>query len=100
VTSVLPIFVSHSSHAFLQVISLIYFMTQLTADLHAGSLVSCHSFLSVCLCFNNRSKPGRLLFMFESVTLLVDSLYGEATEAVKLRAALSASTPRVISDSR
>jgi hypothetical protein len=31
--------------------------------------------------------------MFESVTLLVDNLYAEATEAVKSLAPLSASTP-------
>jgi hypothetical protein len=33
--------------------------------------------------------------MSESVTLLVDSLYAEATKAVKSRAALSASTPEL-----
>jgi hypothetical protein len=32
--------------------------------------------------------------MSESVTLLVDSLYAEAIDAVKSRAALSASAPR------
>jgi hypothetical protein len=35
--------------------------------------------------------------MSRSVTLLVDSLYDEAVEAVKSRAALSASTPDLIS---
>jgi hypothetical protein len=35
--------------------------------------------------------------MSESVTLLVDSLYAEATEALKSRAALSASTHDLIS---
>jgi hypothetical protein len=34
--------------------------------------------------------------MSESVTLLVASLYAEVIEAVKLRAALSASTPELI----
>jgi hypothetical protein len=34
--------------------------------------------------------------MFESVTLLVASLYAEATEEVKSRAALSASIPELI----
>jgi hypothetical protein len=38
---VLFIFVSHRSSAFLRVIRLIDFVTQLTAVLHAGSLVSC-----------------------------------------------------------
>jgi hypothetical protein len=33
--------------------------------------------------------------MSEIVTLLVDSLYAEATEVVKSRAALLASTPQV-----
>jgi hypothetical protein len=37
------------------------------------------------------------LFISESVILLVDSLYAEAIEAVKSRAALSASTPELIS---
>jgi hypothetical protein len=37
------------------------------------------------------------LFISERVILLVDSLYAEAIEAVKLRAALSASTPELIS---
>jgi hypothetical protein len=75
VTSVLLIFVSHRSSAFLEVIRLIVFVTQLTAVLHAGALVSCHSFLSLCLCFNKWSKPGRSLLMSRRVTLLVDSLY-------------------------
>jgi hypothetical protein len=92
VTSALLIFVSHHSSAFLGVIRLIAFETQLTAVLHAGSLVSCYNIPSLCLCFNNWSKPGRSLFISESVTLLVDSLYADAIEAVKSRAALSAST--------
>jgi hypothetical protein len=37
--------------------------------------------------------------MSECVTLLVASLYAEAIEAVRSRAALSASTPELISDS-
>jgi hypothetical protein len=72
-------------------------MTKLTAVLHAGSLVSCHNFLTLRLCFNSRFRPGILLFMSESVTLLVTSLYAEAIEAVKSRAALSASTPKLFS---
>jgi hypothetical protein len=71
VTSELIIFVSHRSSVFLQVIRLTDFVTQLTAVLHAGSLVSCHNFLSLCLCFNYRSKPRRLLFTPESVILLI-----------------------------
>jgi hypothetical protein len=95
-TSALHIFVSHRSSAFLRVIRLIAFETQLTAVLHAGSLVCCHNFRSLCLCFNNRSKPGRSLLRSKSVILLVDSLYDEEKEAVKSRAALSASTSDVI----
>jgi hypothetical protein len=71
----------------------IAFETQLTAVLHSGSLVSCHSFLILFLYFNSRSRPGRSLFKSVNVILLVDSLYAEAIEAVKARAALSASTP-------
>jgi hypothetical protein len=36
------------------------------------------------------------MFNSESLTLLVDSLYAEAKEAVNLSAALSASTPELI----
>jgi hypothetical protein len=97
VTSVLYIFLSHRSSAILRVIRLIDFVTQLTAVLHAGFLVSCHNFWILRLCFNSRSTPGMSLFMSESVTLLVASVYAEAIEAVKLRAALSASTPELIS---
>jgi hypothetical protein len=93
VTSGLLIFVSHHSSAFLRVIRLIDFVTQLNSVLHAGSLVSCHNFLSLRLYFNSLSRPGISLFMSEIVILLVASLYAEAIEAVKSRAALSASTP-------
>jgi hypothetical protein len=83
--------------ALFRVILLIDFVTQLTAILHAESLVSCHNFLSLCLCFNNQSRPVWSLFMPESVILLVDKLYAEAIEAVKSRTDLSASTPELIS---
>jgi hypothetical protein len=79
VTSELPILISPRSSAFLKVNHLTDFVTQLTAVLHAGSLVSCHNFLSLCLCFINRSKSGSSLFMSESVTLLVDHLCAEVT---------------------
>jgi hypothetical protein len=77
VTSALPIFVSHLLSAFLLVIHLIAFGTQLTAVLHAGS------------------KTGRSFLKSKSVILFVDSLYAEAIEAEKSRAALSASTPNL-----
>jgi hypothetical protein len=96
VTSELPVLFSHRSSAFLRVIRLIDFVTQLTAVLHAGSLASTHNFLSLCLCYINRSKAWSSLFMFESVTLLVGHLYAETIEAVEWRAALSASTPDLI----
>jgi hypothetical protein len=96
VISALPIFVSHCSSAFLRVIRLIAFETQLTTVLHTGSMVSCHNFLSLCLCNNNRSKPGRSLLMYKSV-IFVDSLYAEAINTAKSRAALSASTSDLIS---
>jgi hypothetical protein len=97
VTSELLIFVSRRSSAFLRVIHLIDFVTQLTAVLHAGSLVSCHNFLSLRLCFKSRSRPGVSLFMSESVILLVARQYAEAIEAVKSRSGLSASIPVLIS---
>jgi hypothetical protein len=99
VTSQFPILVSHRSRAFLRVIRLTVFVTPLTAVLRAGSRVSCHNCLSLCLCFNGRSSPGRSLFKSETVILLVESLYAEAIEAANSRAALSASTPRVNLDS-
>jgi hypothetical protein len=97
VTSQLPIFVSHRSRAFFRVIRPICFVTQLTAVLHAGSLVSCHIFRRLCLYFNYRSRLGRSFFIPKSVILLVDNLYAEVMETVKSRVALSASTPKLIS---
>jgi hypothetical protein len=64
----------HRSNASFRAIRLIDFVTQLTAALHARSLVSRHNFLSLRLCFNSRPRPGISLFMSESVTLLVASL--------------------------
>jgi hypothetical protein len=98
VTSVFAIFVSHRSSALLRVIHLMAFVTQLTAVLNAGSPISCHNFLSLCFCFNSRSKPERSVFTSEIVILLVDNLYADAIETMKPRAALSASTPVLISN--
>jgi hypothetical protein len=81
VTSQFPTFVSHRSSAFLRVIRLMVLATQLTAVLHAGSRVTCHSFLNF-LCFSRRSIPGRSLFRFESIILLVPILYPDAIEVV------------------
>jgi hypothetical protein len=89
-------FVSHCSSVFFRIIRVIALETRLNAVLHPGSLVSCHSFLILFLCFNSRSRRGRSLFKSVSVSLLVDNLYAEAVEAAKARAALSASTPELI----
>jgi hypothetical protein len=97
VTSQLAIFVSHRSNAFFRVIRLICFVTQLIAVLHVGSLVSCHIFHSLWLYFNSRSRPGRSFFISKSVILLVNNLHAKAIEDIKSRAALSASTPELIS---
>jgi hypothetical protein len=69
----------------------------MTAVLHPASVVSCHSFLTHFLYFNTRSWPGKSLFKFAKVILLVDSLYAEAIEAVKAHAACPASTPQLVS---
>jgi hypothetical protein len=71
-------------------------VTQLTAVLHAASWVIYHSFLNLHLGFSRLSRPGRLLLRSKSVILLVDSLYAEAIEAVKSRATLWASSPKLI----
>jgi hypothetical protein len=97
VNSVFASLVSHRSGAFFRVMRLIDFEIQLNVFLHPGSMVSCHNFLILFLYFNSRSRPGRSLFKSVNVTLLVDSLYAEAIEAVKARAALSASAPEFIS---
>jgi hypothetical protein len=70
-------FLFHCSSALLQVMRLIVFEIKLNAFLHIVTLVSCHCFLSVFLCFSNLSKPGIPLFSSESLTLLVDSLYAK-----------------------
>jgi hypothetical protein len=90
-------FDSNCSSVFFRIMRLIAFETRFTAVLHPGSLVSWHSFLILFLYFNSRSRPGISLLKPVNVILLVVSLYAEAREAVKLRAALSASTPELIS---
>jgi hypothetical protein len=90
-------FVFHCSSVFFWIMRLNCFQTRLTAVLHLASLFSCHSFLILFLYCNSRSRPGRWSFKSVNVILLVDSLYVEAIEAVNARAALSASTPKLIS---
>jgi hypothetical protein len=72
------------------------FVTLITAVFNAVSPVSCHSFLNLSLCRRKSSGPCRSLFMSERVFLLVCSQYVDATEAVRLLAALSATSPELI----
>jgi hypothetical protein len=60
---VLLIIISQRSSAFLRVIGPVDFVTQLPAVLHAGSLVSNHTFLTLRLCLHSRSRPGISLFI-------------------------------------
>jgi hypothetical protein len=93
-----PNFLFPRSSSSLRLIFLMVFLTQLTTVLYAESRVTCYSFRCLCLCFNQRSNPWRSwLFMFESVTLHVDSLYTKVIVAVKLRAVLSTSSSELIS---
>jgi hypothetical protein len=73
VTSQFPTFASYRFSAFLRIINLTVLVIQLTAILHAGSWVTCHSFLHLSFCYSRLSIPGRSLFRSESVSLLVDS---------------------------
>jgi hypothetical protein len=52
------ILVSSLSGALFRIILLTFRVTEFTAVLHAGSLVSCYNFLNCLLCFINRSRPG------------------------------------------
>jgi hypothetical protein len=74
--------------AFLWIIHLIVLVAQLNAVLHAGSQVTRHSLLNLCLYFNRLSRPVRSLFKSENVIMLVDSVYAEDTEALKSRTVL------------
>jgi hypothetical protein len=67
-------------------------VTDFIAILHAGSLVSCHNFLSFPLCFSERFRSGISYFRFKIAVLLVEILYDDAMEAAKSLAALSASS--------
>jgi hypothetical protein len=92
VTSQFPILVSQRS----SVIPLMVLVTQLTAILHVGSQVTYHSFLNHRLCFSRLSRTSRCLLRFESVILLVGSLYAETIEALKSRVAISASISNLL----
>jgi hypothetical protein len=86
---VIAIFVSHRSSVLLRVISLMAFVTQLTAVLQAASRGFCSS---------SQPVPVRWVFTSEIVVLLVFNLYADAIEAVISRAALSASTQVLVSN--
>jgi hypothetical protein len=75
-------------------------VTQFTAVLHAGSRVSCHNFLILCLYSSSLSRLDGLRLRSVIVVVLVDSLYAEAIEAAKSRAALPASIHELISTLR
>jgi hypothetical protein len=83
-------------NVFLWVILLVVCVTLLTVVFHALSRVSCHSVLNLSSCRRKSSGPCRTLFRLESVILLACSLYVDATEAVKLLAALPATSPELI----
>jgi hypothetical protein len=82
VTSQFRTFVSHCSSAFLWVIHLMVMATQLTVVLRDGSQVTCHSFLNLRLCYSSLSRPDGSLLKFESVILLVDSLYAGCSNCI------------------
>jgi hypothetical protein len=72
-----PCFSSHRSNAFLRVILLMALAKQLTAVLHAGSRVTCHSFLNLLLCFNTLFRPDGSLFRSNGVIFLADRLHAK-----------------------
>jgi hypothetical protein len=57
-TSQFPTFVSHQWSDFLRVLRLMVLVTHSTTVLHAGSQVTCHSFLNLRLCFSRLSRPA------------------------------------------
>jgi hypothetical protein len=54
------------------------------------------SFLDLHLRVSRLSRPGRALYRSKTVIFLVDILCAEAIEAVKSRATLLASSPKLI----
>jgi hypothetical protein len=91
VTSQFAKIVSNLSSALFRTITLIFQVTQFAAGLNAGSLVSCHNFLSFLLCVNKGSMSAISYFRCKIVVFLVDTPYAEATETAKSRVAVSAS---------
>jgi hypothetical protein len=88
---------SRRRSALLRVSQPIAFESPLNVLLHSGSLVSCHSFLSLFLYFSNLSKHGKSLFILQSLNLLVYNRHSEAMDVVTSRIALSASISGLIS---
>jgi hypothetical protein len=77
--------------------SLLASTVQFTSVFYAGSRVSCHNFLSLCLCLSSLSRLHGPRLRSKIVVVLVDSLYAEATETAESRAALLFSIHELIS---
>jgi hypothetical protein len=89
--------VSQLSSALFRAILLTVLVTQFTAVLGAGSLVSSHNFLSLCFCLSSLSRLDEQRLRSEIVVVLVYSIYAETIDAAKSRAALSTSIHVLIS---
>lgn len=76
------------SSAPLRTTLLISRLTNCTAVLHAGLLVTVHNLLSFMLCLHEGSRPGIYYFRPNFVVFLVAIPHAEATEDEKSRAAL------------
>jgi hypothetical protein len=92
----LPVLFPAIQVLFFRVMCLIAFEAKFIVVLNYASLISCHNFLILFLYFNIRSRPDRSLFISDKLILLDASLHAEAIDAVKLRAALSASSPELM----
>jgi hypothetical protein len=76
VTPQLLIFISHRLNAFLRVILRIALAISY-CRFTRWNPVSCHNFISLCLCCRRWSRHGSSLFISEGVSLRVDRLYAE-----------------------
>jgi hypothetical protein len=96
VTSQFSVLITHRSSTLFRAILLVALVTQFTAVSHAGTRVSCHNFLSLCLVSSSLSRLDGPRLRSEIVVVLVDSLYAEVIEAAKSRTALSVSIYELI----
>jgi hypothetical protein len=78
--------VSYYMSSYLRFLSPVAFESQSNLSLLSGFLVLCHSLHRHFLRFSITTKPGRSLFVSESITLQVDSLHAAALETVHSRA--------------